>query len=1007
MYAEFVACYGESLQALWLKNLISDIRVVDSIFLPMLIYCDNSAVVFFSKNNKISSASKHMKIKYLTVRDLVKKGNIVIENCKTELMLANPLTKGLSASLFNKHVVDVDILESFDLLASLSLSMVRRKKSVHKLARVIDSELPSSNAQIVEEERTGLEAEVTEEKSVDPLLLDLVPQDDIAEKSRSASWADEDPIQQDGKLMAQLDIDEIEVEASFWKSALICMVIGANPPLAVFEGFIRRIWGNLSIDRVARMNSGFTTAKFRDEATRDMVLESGVIHFDKKPVILRLWSSDVESIRSVKSVPVWIRLLGLGLQYWGVNCLSALVITIGTPIMVDKVTKARTMIKFARILVDMEIAEHLPMHIHYLNERGQIMEQPIEYEWLATKCSSCKKLGHSAAICKHAPTAIKKITETSNQASPTDNKASDTAADAQNNSSQNKQESLEVPRHVDALPVPSGSKWVTPRKSGMKKLVDNPQLDLHRNSFSILQANQQMNKIGLGALIETKLKGDRIRDLMNSSFAGWKFYSTSVVEGRILLIWKAHMVKVEIIQETAQLLHYRVNLIGVNLAYCLSVVYGSNQLETRKYLWSDLATIQRPITPWIIMGDFNVVFHVDDRLGGRPISVKEMEDARQWLALGEATEMKTLGPKYTWTNKQDGGAQIFSKLDRAFSNESWIDVFPLAVTYAQWDVVSDHCYLLIKQGDFCSLGVKPFRLYNMWAVHDKFGKIVLHNWSLPLEGQGLFRLVGKLTRLKHVLKKFNWLWVMLLEVRRYKQAQSALCSDPLNVELLSKEKDAQQDYFRHEKVYASFLRQKSKITWLRFGDENSSFFHASLKQRQTSNRIISYIDDNGCFVDNYAKVVDHYFYHFKNHLGNTSRATGQIDPDCIKYGHVLSLDDQLHLIKPFTYQEVRSAMFSINSVKSPGLDGYGAGFFKALWKDIGKEVSVAVLDFFTSGRISLLLNDTILSLIPKVDQPSNSTEYRPIAYCNSIYKCISKMLCNRLAAVLPSLINLN
>ncbi|XP_062075278.1 secreted RxLR effector protein 161-like [Humulus lupulus] len=73
MYAKFVSCYGASLQAVWLKNLITEIQVVDYISLPMLIYCDISAVVFFAKNNKISGASKHMEMKYLTVRDLVKK----------------------------------------------------------------------------------------------------------------------------------------------------------------------------------------------------------------------------------------------------------------------------------------------------------------------------------------------------------------------------------------------------------------------------------------------------------------------------------------------------------------------------------------------------------------------------------------------------------------------------------------------------------------------------------------------------------------------------------------------------------------------------------------------------------------------------------------------------------------------------------------------------------------------------------------------------------------------
>ncbi|XP_062114106.1 uncharacterized protein LOC133825135 [Humulus lupulus] len=401
------------------------------------------------------------------------------------------------------------------------------------------------------------------------------------------------------------------------------------------------------------------------------------------------------------------------------------------------------------------------------------------------------------------------------------------------------------------------------------------------------------NKVGIGALIETKLKGDRIRDLMNSSFVGWKFYSSSVVEGCILLIWKAHMMKIEVIQETSQLLHCRVSLVGVNLTYFLSVVYGSNQLETRKSLWSNLANVQRPVTPWLIMGDFNAVFYVDDRLGGRSISVKEMEDARHWLALGEATEMKTLGPKYTWTNKQDGGARIYSKMDRVFSNDSWFDSFPLPVSYVQWDVIYDHCYLLIKQGDFHSRGVKPFQFFNMWAVHENSRK--------------LFFIIA--------------------------------------------------------------------------------YFHASLKKRQLSNHIISYVDANECFVEDYAKVVDYYFHHFKNHLGNASRASGQIDSKCISNGPVLSLDDQLHLIKPFTYHEVRSAMFSINSVKIPGLDGYGAGFFKVLWKDIGKEISVAILDFFISGKIPSALNDTILSLIPKVDQPSNATEYRSIACCNTFYKC--------------------
>ena len=40
-----------------------------------------------------------------------------------------------------------------------------------------------------------------------------------------------------------------------------------------------------------------------------------------------------------------------------------------------------------------------------------------------------------------------------------------------------------------------------------------------------------------------------------------------------------------------------------------------------------------------------------------------------------------------------------------------------------------------------------------------------------------------------------------------------------------------------KKEYASFLQQKAKVDWINFGDENTSFFHNSLKHRYTHNRI--------------------------------------------------------------------------------------------------------------------------------------------------------------------------
>ncbi|XP_062114706.1 uncharacterized protein LOC133825825 [Humulus lupulus] len=208
-----------------------------------------------------------------------------------------------------------------------------------------------------------------------------------------------EPLKVGEQIVSRLDMEEVEIEASFWKNSIVCIVLGANPPFRVFEGFVKRVWGNLGVDKIVRMHSGFTLVNFMDEATRDLILETGVIHFDKKPIVLCPWTTDMDSVRMVKSVPVWIRLNGLGLQYWGKNSLSALVSTIGKPIMVDKVTQSREMVKYARVLVDMEISDYPPKSIAYINERGQLVEQSVEYEWLPSKCAVCAQLGHIVANC--------------------------------------------------------------------------------------------------------------------------------------------------------------------------------------------------------------------------------------------------------------------------------------------------------------------------------------------------------------------------------------------------------------------------------------------------------------------------------------------------------------------------------------------------------------------------------------------------------------------------------
>jgi hypothetical protein len=111
MYTEFIACYKALGQAMWLKNFILSLKVIDSISKPLTIYYNNKVVVFFSHNNKSSGADKHIDLRYL-VRERVQNHTINLEHIGTKEMLVDPLTNGLPFHSFEEHIAGIRLLES-------------------------------------------------------------------------------------------------------------------------------------------------------------------------------------------------------------------------------------------------------------------------------------------------------------------------------------------------------------------------------------------------------------------------------------------------------------------------------------------------------------------------------------------------------------------------------------------------------------------------------------------------------------------------------------------------------------------------------------------------------------------------------------------------------------------------------------------------------------------------------------------------------------------------------
>ena len=79
-------------------------------------------------------------------------------------------------------------------------------------------------------------------------------------------------------------------------------------------------------------------------------------------------------------------------------------------------------------------------------------------------------------------------------------------------------------------------------------------------------------------------------------------------------------------------------------------------------------------------------------------------------------------------------------------------------------------------------------------------------------------------------------------------------------------------------------------------------------------------------------------------------------------------------------------------------------FFQNFWGIVKTDVCNAVQAFFHSSSLLKVLNQTFITLIPKIPNFEEVSHFRPISLCNVFYKIILKVLANKLKPIMDSII---
>ncbi|XP_074315380.1 uncharacterized protein LOC141651573 [Silene latifolia] len=488
------------------------------------------------------------------------------------------------------------------------------------------------------------------------------------------------PITSGSTNLLQLTMEDIEPELQFWDTAVVCYVLGGNPPWELMEGFVRKLWSAYKIDKISFLPNGVFLVRFMTKECQSLVLQQGFPMFDNKPLVVKQWPKTCSLHKErVKFVPIWLRMCGLPLKFWSKSSLSKLVGLVGKLVKRDAATEDKTRLGYARLLVEVEIGQSFPDKLVFLDEKGQEVSILVEYEWKPSVCGACRVIGHTSDMCKKKQSApVSKLAPKVQQVWRPIQKATvvtrTTSTEIPSSGPTYHNSSLIT--HVTVIQQLSRQEHVVPGPvSPVKSYVEA----LNTSPTSVGQEEGRLEE----PPVETKIKDQDFSRVLNNLGHHWKDINNNDFHpgGRVWLIWDDQNFRVSLLHKNAQVISARITEVGTGETFLFSVVYGSNDEDERKELWDHLKFIHDTYQgPWGICGDFNNVLHSNERIG-RDVRLSDVVHFKDCVDYCGLVDIKGKGAFFTWNNKQDPSVRGFSRIDRFMVNADWMALYPDAYAH--------------------------------------------------------------------------------------------------------------------------------------------------------------------------------------------------------------------------------------------------------------------------------------------------------------------------------------
>lgn len=145
--------------------------------------------------------------------------------------------------------------------------------------------------------------------------------------------------------------------------------------------------------------------------------------------------------------------------------------------------------------------------------------------------------------------------------------------------------------------------------------------------------------------------------------------------------------------------------------------------------------------------------------------------------------------------------------------------------------------------------------------------------------------------------------------------------------------------------------KRSHEIWLHKGDNNTDYFHRVANGRKRKNTIFS-LQNGDQSIEGDSNLLRHATSYYKELFGPAENTRLPLSEELFENAANLSDEDNAHLCRPFTLEEIKNSLFQMEHNKAAGPDSIPIEFYQTCWESIKTDM-LELFNDFHQGKLEV------------------------------------------------------